>query len=184
MGYGTHSEYSLFGATYRKQALRETWRHFLDELYKRDPEGLRSCVGSSDWLETRNCFWRRWERGPSKGAHEVADGLWARVDRCKRENVEKECWKLLERLGRNRSDFVIYGFPEAAAFLDDPRYAELVREFQQLQTVHDNACRALDEAMGVLASGPCWCRGCSIPCARTSSHRCFSPHQGGVQEVH
>ncbi len=126
MGYGTHCEYSLFGATYRKQALSETWLHFLDELYKRDPDGLRSCVGSSDWLETRNCFRHRWERRPSQRAYEVADGLWARVDRCKRDNVEKECWKLLERLGHRRSDFVIYGFPEAAAFLDDPRYVALV----------------------------------------------------------
>lgn len=58
---------------------------------------------------------------PSETAREVAHRLWARVDCCKRDNVERECWKILARLGRRRSGFVIYGFPDAAAFLNDKR---------------------------------------------------------------
>lgn len=138
MGHGTHCEYSLFGETYRKQALSDTWLHFLEELYKRDADGPKNCVPFSDWLATRNYFPHLSGHRPSKRAHEVADGLWARVDRCKRENVEKECWKLLERLGRRRSDFVVFGFPEAEAFLNDPRYVALVREFKRLQEKNEH----------------------------------------------
>ena len=149
MGYGTHCEYSLFGTTHYKKALSDTWLHFLEELYKRDPDGVRDCVPYSDWLETSNWFRHRWRHSPSQRAYEVADGLWARVDWCKRENVEGECWRLLEQLGRRRSDFVIFGFPDAATFLDDPRYVALVREFQKLQDIHEKTCKALDEAVGV-----------------------------------
>ena len=147
MGYGTHCKYSLFGTTHYKKALSETWLHFLEELYKRDPDGVRDCVPYSDWLETSNWFRHHWRHRPSQRAYEVADGLWARVDWCKRENVEGECWRLLEQLGRRRSDFVIFGFPDAATFLDDPRYVALVREFTRLQK--ENGHRPIDAFLSI-----------------------------------
>ena len=154
MGHGTHCEYSLFGATYRQQALSDTWLHFLEKLYERDPDGLRDCVPFSDWLETRNCFGHLRERRPSPRAYEVAEGLWARVDRCKRDNVEEECWKLLERLGCRRSDFVIYGFPEASTLIDGQWYVVLVRHFKKLQELHEETRKALSEAESVLRQAP------------------------------
>ena len=138
MGHRTHCEYSLFGRSHCRKALSDTWLHFLEELYERDSDGLRDCVPVSDWLATRNWFRYRWRYGPSERAHEVANGLWARVDWCKRDNLEKECWKLLERLGHRRSDFVVYGFPTASTLLNDPRYDALVREFKRLQEENEH----------------------------------------------
>ena len=44
MGNGTHCDYSLFGRSHCRKALSDTWLHFLEELYERDPDGLRDCV--------------------------------------------------------------------------------------------------------------------------------------------
>ena len=151
MGYGTHCEYSLFGKTHYKKTLSDTWHHFLEELFKRDPDGLRSCIKSSDWLETSNRFRHSgWKYGPSATAREVAQGLWARVDRCNRKNLEQECWALLRRLERPRSDFVIYGFRAESVPLNHPLYVALASECKRLQEVHEETCKALDEAEGVL----------------------------------
>jgi len=147
MGQGTHCEYSLFGRSYCRKALSHTWLHFLEELYGRDPDGLRDCVPFSDWLATRNWFRYRWRDRPSKRAHEVADGLWTCVDWCNRDNLEDECWNLLERLGRRRSDFVVHGCPTAWTLLDDPRYDALVREFKRLQ--EENEHRPIDSFLRI-----------------------------------
>ncbi|MDE0234838.1 MAG: hypothetical protein OXM62_07505 [bacterium] len=53
-------------------------------------------------------------------------------------------------MGRSRSDFVIYDFPEEPLFPDDAGYNAAVRELKRLQAAHADTSKALDEAVKAL----------------------------------
>ena len=140
--------YCLFGEN-REDSLRGAMRRFWEELCRRDPDGLRdrASPGQGIWVFPVSNSPDRWKWPVGL---QLGDDLCAFVGSPNKTTLESKCWEILRGMGRSRSDFVIYDFPEEPMFPDDARYNAVVREFKQMQAAHADSCKALDEAAGAL----------------------------------
>ncbi len=101
----TPCDYILFGERHHQGSLRDTLRHVLPELERRNPDGLRELADSGG----PGCI--RLMRNRPKPSYrdflKLAPDLWANVRRAKQENLESSCRDVLERLGYPRHEFKV-----------------------------------------------------------------------------
>ena len=107
----TACEYTLFRVNHSRNVLRDVLRHVLSELYARDPDGLRRCIGSVPWLAEQNHFLRGKVYRSVATGYEIEPGLWADVRWPDQVNLHEQIQVLLRKMGLNQSEFVITGFP-------------------------------------------------------------------------
>lgn len=91
--------YRLFGHDYSVSSRRDVVRRVLDELYRRDPENLRSCIGFVWWLRSDPSYW------PSGMWYEVAKRLWAWVQWPEADTLEPVIHKLFDEMECSREHF-------------------------------------------------------------------------------
>ena len=141
----TRCDYCLFGRNRSANSLRDTLREFWRELWRREPVAVRSLAHPSDMgmrafpIFISQDSWRR------PADYRLDSDLWVGLGSPNRQDLERTCWDALHAMGRSRSDFVIYDFPDAPLFPNDPRYAVLVQEFTRLQAAHEKTRTALAE---------------------------------------
>ena len=144
----TRCDYCVFGENRSANSLTDALGDFWRELYKRDPDGIRSRARppnhSGMWP-----FDSFISTDGLKGSRDfpLHKDLWVSLRIVNRQDLERTCRRILQKLGRSPSDFVIYDFPDARMFPNDPLYAALVREFKQLQDRHQTTRMALQEAV-------------------------------------
>ena len=133
----TSCDYCLFGENRSARSLRDALRTFWSKLYERDLERIRDLAHPSDFgMRSFPVFISR-DRWRWSGDWKLDEDLWASLGRPNRQTLEPTCQRLLGELGRSRSDFVIYDFPEEPMFPNDLLFPTLVREFKQLQAAHE-----------------------------------------------
>ena len=146
----TLCDYCLFGENRSASSLRDALRAFWGELYRRDPEGVRNRVvvgaGVSRSVPKSFPVFVSSDGGWGHTHYRLDNDLWVFLGSPNRQTLEPTCQGFLRKLGRSRSDFVIYDFPEELMFPNNLLYAALVREFKQLQAAHEATREVLHEA--------------------------------------
>lgn len=144
----TPCDYCLFGRNRSAESLRDALRDFWRELYRRDPDGVRGRARPYIGLLAFPVFIST--DGRRTPAHfQLDEDLWAVLGSPNKQTLEATCQDVLQRMGRVRSDFVIYDFPDAPLLPEDSRYAALVHEFKQLQAMHQEVRLALKNPAAV-----------------------------------
>lgn len=152
----TRCEYCLFGENDSADSLRDVLRNFWRALYRRHPDRVRDRANPNG-PRTRGfpVFFspESWLR-PAHFLLDEEPELWTSIGSPNRQNLEQTCWDVLREMGRSRANFVVYDFPQAPIFPNDPRYALLVREFKKLQMANEQTSKALQQVQGASAQAP------------------------------